>query len=162
MLTRDRMMELLMFDGQEFFWKVPRQGRQVGQQAGSTRKDGYVSITLDQKKYYKHHLVWLFHTGGLPVELDHIDRNPNNNHISNLRAVTRQQNMINRRAPNGGVSLDKRFNKWYAALSVNKKQVFLGSFKTVEEARDCYDKTAREWFGEFYSGRHPPSNPRRG
>ena len=54
-----------------------------------------ISIKGKVKHYSYHRAIWLFVYGELPKELDHIDGNPLNNRISNLRAVTRRENNLN-------------------------------------------------------------------
>lgn len=45
-----------------------------------------------------HRLVYLTFIGNIPpnMEIDHIDRNPENNYVLNLRCVTRKENCNNR------------------------------------------------------------------
>ena len=45
--------------------------------------------------YQYHRAVWLYTYGEVPKELDHIDGDPTNNRISNLRAVTSRENNLN-------------------------------------------------------------------
>jgi len=50
------------------------------------------------KRIYLHRFIWYLHNG-VPKEgymIDHIDRNPLNDSLSNLRLATPQQNMMNR------------------------------------------------------------------
>ena len=54
-----------------------------------------ISIKGKVKHYSYHRAIWLFVYGELPKELDHIDGNPLNNRVSNLRAVTRSENKLN-------------------------------------------------------------------
>lgn len=88
-------------------------------------------------------------------EVDHIDGDPLNNRTSNLRLVSRQQNMFNQRKRKGtvsrfkGVSWCKRSERWLAQIMVNKRNKFLGYFSVEEEAAAAYDSAAREFFGEF-------------
>ena len=57
------------------------------------RMDFYINGILVH--CYYHHAVWLYNYGDLPEILDHIDGDPTNNRISNLRAVTRSENNLN-------------------------------------------------------------------
>lgn len=62
---------------------------------------GYSVITLftDKKKYTKKvaRLVWeAFNGCPCKLTVDHIDRNPSNNNINNLRCITLQENLKNR------------------------------------------------------------------
>jgi hypothetical protein len=54
------------------------------------------------------------------LDVDHIDMNKTNNHVSNLRMVTRSQNMQNNNAK--GVYFRKDHKKWRAKLCINYKQ----------------------------------------
>jgi hypothetical protein len=66
------------------------------------KPNGYHQVQLCEngkyKIYYIHRLVLLLFKGECPDghECDHIDRNPLNNHIDNLRWVTYHENMMNR------------------------------------------------------------------
>ena len=57
------------------------------------RMDFYINGILVH--CYYHHAVWLYNYGDLPEILDHIDGDPTNNRISNLRAVTSRENNLN-------------------------------------------------------------------
>jgi hypothetical protein len=112
-----------------------------------------MSAEFEKCHFMVHRLVWMFHNGETENEVDHIDRDPSNNRIENLRQVTRQQNNINTVRKDSscrGICLHKRTQRWYAQIGVCGSRVYLGSFKTTEEAKECYDKTAKEWFGDFY------------
>ncbi len=67
-----------------------------------SNQKGYVMVQpyVDKKRCirYVHRLVLSTFKGDCPeyYECDHIDRNVNNNHINNLRWVTKDQNMKNR------------------------------------------------------------------
>lgn len=53
----------------------------------------YISHPLPNKRTYLHRDIWEFHNGKIPPkhEIHHKDGNPENNDISNLECVTRQQ-----------------------------------------------------------------------
>lgn len=45
----------------------------------------------------------------------------------------------------------KRLKKWYAYITVNKKQIFLGTFDDLDAAKDCRVSAEKKYFGEFRS-----------
>lgn len=87
------------------------------------------------------------------LTIDHIDGNKDNNHISNLRMATHQQQNYNRKCYNKlgikGVNKTK-YNKYVAFIYIDKKQTYLGTFDTIEEASLAYETKARELHGDFY------------
>ena len=66
------------------------------------KKDGYLRFGLSkndkQKWFFVHRLVALhyIHNPDNKPQVDHIDRNTKNNHVSNLRWVTHQENIDHR------------------------------------------------------------------
>ena len=70
--------------------------------------------------------------------IDHINRNPLDNRIENLRVLTSQQNNFNKTAK--GYSWDKQNNKWHAQIKINYKSKHLGSFTEEADARQAYLK----------------------
>jgi hypothetical protein len=80
-------------------WIKSTNGRiKSGQPAGSPNSDGYYQFRL-HRKHYKCHRVILLLNGVVPPagcsEVDHLDRNPANNLLSNLRWVNRASNVRN-------------------------------------------------------------------
>lgn len=121
---------------------------------------GYITINLDQKNY-KHHVLLANHFIPNPDNkpyIDHINGIRSDNRLENLRWVTRSENGFNRKQNETniygkGVSLDKNRNsnkKYLARITSNNKTVYLGYFKTPEEASIAYQTKAREIHGEFY------------
>ena len=104
---------------------------------------GYIRIDINNKLMLLHRLVYLFHNPDWDIvfshdnEIDHINGNPLDNKIQNLRIVNQSQNQQNKTHHKGrpikGVYFCKRNNKWKASWRIDKKQK--GKyFKTEEEA----------------------------
>jgi hypothetical protein len=154
-LTQTRVREL--FDYREdgvLISKVGVHKRAAGTVVGCD-SNGYKLVGIDYKLYKLHRLIFLWHHGYFPGEVDHIDGNPRNNRIENLRAATSQGNKANRgRNKNNssgykGVTWDKRREKWVAQIMVNRKHIHLGQFDSAESAHRAYVAAAEKYFGEF-------------
>lgn len=148
-LTAERLRELLHYDPETgvFTWATKRRGSNLGAVAGNTsHKGGYRTISVDNRRYTAHRLVWLYVYGEFPSdEIDHIDRNPDNNALANLRACTRRENAYNTvRQPGAtsdyrGVTWDKARRKWAAKIRMpdgTRRQ--LGRFDSEAEAAHAY------------------------
>lgn len=136
-LTAERLREILDYNHETgvFTWLRASARRPVGSVAGTKWGRGYISILISPKKHSAHRLAWLFVHGRWPLsELDHINRNPSDNRISNLREATRSLNNRN----SGGRGYYKRGSKFIAAISVNGRPVYLGSFDNPDSARSAY------------------------
>ena len=69
----------------------------------SSNKEGYVMITLNGKKHYKHRVVamqWIDNPDNLPC-VDHKNRDKTDYHKENLRWVTKSDNDKNRKGSKG-------------------------------------------------------------
>ena len=107
-LTQERLKEVLRYDaeGTGMFVRATRQrGCRVGEVVGSFDPFGYIKIGVDAKDYLAHRLAWLYVYGYMSENLiDHINRNPADNRISNLREVSQQCNMRNTGTPKHNTS----------------------------------------------------------
>ena len=87
------------------------------------------------------------------IQVDHINQNKLDNRKSNLRFATPKDNARNRGVRQTsytgfkGVTVKK--NRFVARITANGKNMFIGSYKTPEEAALAYNQKAVELFGEF-------------
>lgn len=148
-LTAERLREMLLYDPRTgtFTWKASRRGAKAGSVAGSHRGRGYYRICIDGVFYRSHRLAWLYTHGEWPKhQIDHIDGNPSNNRISNLRDVTALTNSQNLRkasinnTSSGllGVSWHVRHKKWSAKIRIPGARLHLGYFDDKHEAHAAY------------------------
>ena len=111
-------------------------------------KDGYKIIGLrkggEKKEFFKIHRI--IATAFIPnpdnkEDIDHLDGNKANNSIDNLRWVTCQENNLNKKnygKYKKGVTFHKRAQKFCAQITVNKKQIHIGSYETEDEAHEAF------------------------
>jgi hypothetical protein len=143
------LKKLLHYDPETgvFRWATTRKSAPKWKQAGSTNKIGYVEIRLNYKLYLGHRLAWIYVHGGIPdgMVIDHINGNPSDNRILNLRLGTHAQNCQNRTkaqidSKTGvlGVCFIEAKGKYFAQLKLKRKKVWSAYFDTVEEAHSAY------------------------
>jgi|SaaInlStandDraft_1057018.scaffolds.fasta_scaffold138161_2 hypothetical protein len=113
----------------------PYHRRFNGRIAGSIEPNsGYFRINIYGKSHQAHRLIWLYHHGYLPVELDHEDQNKLNNRLENLREVTTVENRRNYplRKDNKYGCPGIHLRRGSYEVSIQGK--YVASFKTLEEA----------------------------
>lgn len=130
--------------------------RKVGDQCGYANAAGYVKISLNNKWVMAHRLAWFITFGELPDGMiDHINGDPSDNRIANLRVATNAENARNgkRRSTNTsgykGVHWRKVEKRWCAKITVDGKRIQIGQFSTAEEAHAAYVAAAHKFHGEF-------------
>jgi hypothetical protein len=152
-ITADKIREVLDYnpDSGEFKWKKRlSQGTQAGTVAGCLNTMGYWQIGVLAEKHYGHRLGWLHYYGEWPQsEVDHIDGNPANNRINNLRLAGRSTNMqnltrVNKKTQSGILGVHVTKQGFSSKIMINYKSIHLGNFKTAEEAHAAYVAAKRE------------------
>lgn len=116
--------------------------------ARKSRKDGHKMMML-------HNFLWEINFGKIPngYLVDHIDQNPANNKICNLRLSDKSKNSINtslRKNNNTGftgICYDKNKQKYRAYINYNKKRIELGVFEKEEDAIQARLVAEKEYCG---------------
>ena len=154
-VTAERARELLTYDPLtgEFTWRVYRsRGAKAGWKAGFIIASGgpRLGIKIDGRIYQAGRLAWLMMHGKHPEhEVDHIDGDPLNNRIANLRDVPHRVNQQNIHGPNsrnglGWLGVKRLKGRFYAVIGVDRVYRSLGGFATPEEAHAAYLAAKRE------------------
>ena len=153
-ITKEILNFLFDYKDGELYWKFSLSCKSPkGTVAGSIKHDNYRRIGLNKKVYLAHRLIYMMFHGYIPKIVDHIDGNPLNNNIENLREATKSQNCQSQKLPINNtsgyknISWNKKYNKWRVALKVNNKEIHIGYFANLEladlvaqEARNKYHK----------------------
>ncbi|WPZ30789.1 HNH endonuclease [Sulfitobacter sp. OXR-159] len=132
--------------------------RYAQKEAFTALNKGYRYGRIFMKNHLAHRVIWaIVHDQWPDSEIDHIDRDRQNNRICNLRLATRSENAANQcmrsnnRSGFKGVTWSKVAKKWTAEISFNNKRNYLGLFETKEEAALAY-KNASERLHKEFSG----------
>jgi hypothetical protein len=110
---------------------------------------------MDRMKVLRHRAAWAYVHGEWPeMGIDHIDKTPGNDWISNLQIASQEKNLGKRRASRisksgvRGVFWRSDRKKWCAQISIERKPKHIGLFKTKAEAIAAYNKRSFEMFGD--------------
>jgi hypothetical protein len=149
-LTSAMLKSVLSYDSEtgRFTWIAESRFRPgiIGNEAGSISTSGHRQIRIFGKTHAAHRLAWLYTFNVWPdakLEIDHINLQPDDNRIENLRLVTRSQNQLNRRSYGKKSGLPRgttrtRYGRFVAQASVDGKSMYFGTFSTAEEAHRAY------------------------
>ncbi|MGD0510283.1 MAG: AP2 domain-containing protein [Candidatus Micrarchaeaceae archaeon] len=125
-------------------------------------KDGSVKNVYAQRQVRVEgkKLAWYMHRFIMGVtdpkmDVDHKDHDGLNNQEYNLRAATKVENRRNQHVRTDSISGVKGVwwrtarEKWQAKINIDGKQVYLGYFTDLQEAKDAYDAAALMYHGAF-------------
>lgn len=155
-LTHGELHEILRYDPEtgHFYWKQRGCGRQIDKPVGVLRRNGYRAINIRYHQYYAHRLAWLAVYGAWPEEeIDHINHDPGDNRIANLRTVSHQENSRNRRTYSTNTTrvpgVDRHGDKWRASITISARRVSLGVYDDLLNA--CCARKSAERRYEFHA-----------
>lgn len=128
-----------------------------------TRRGGSrasIQVMVGGIYYFAHRIIWVMCNGRIPDGplIDHINRDPWDNRIENLRLATHSQNRANMNQNTNtlsglrGVTLGGCKNRWVARICVDGVTMNLGTYDRPEEAYARYCEVAKGLHGEFFNG----------
>lgn len=153
-ITKDYLHGLFEYREGNLYWKTQRTNKTKARMLVGNL-DEYNNVCLNRKKIGVHRIIFMMFYGYMPEYVDHIDGNPLNNKIENLRAATNTKNQYNakisKRNTSGykNVSWDKACNKWRVLLRVEKKPMLIGFFENLELAGLVAKEARNKHHGEF-------------
>lgn len=108
---------------------------------------GYAKTNIHKKEYAFHQFVKECPEGYVT---DHINRNRFDNRAVNLRITTQYVNTLNRNANyNSSTKVKgvfKEGNGYRADIKVKKKRIYLGHFRTIEEAKQARIEAEEKYY----------------
>jgi len=138
------------------YWKVDRVANKLkGKPAGCIDGKGYLQTRINNVLYKNHRIIYAMFHNVWPKLIDHIDGNPLNNNIENLREATVSQNTMNSKiyAHNTtgikGVEWNKRLQRWTVRIQVNGKRKYFGCYKDIDYATFVAEAMRYKYHGQF-------------
>lgn len=139
-------------------WKVPRGKMKAGDSAGGKDSKGYYNVKINNVSYKVHRVIFCIMNGGINSELmiDHIDRNPANNNIWNLREGDYSLNNNNKRDSNPENRTTFYNNEWVSLPAnvykrdINGRDYYRAQYdnpsNNKRESKGSYDlQTVLDW-----------------
>lgn len=165
LLAAEKLNDLFSYkDGELYYRHRPNAAkewntRRAGKRAGALSGNGRLFISVPRVgRVNAHRVIWAMFNGYTADEIDHIDNNPMNNRIENLRPASRSENQAN--VPGWcesglkGAYFDKRRRTWYSRIAPQGRNINLGTFPTPEMAHAAYVIAASQHFGEYARTNH--------
>lgn len=162
MLTQKYVRHLFDYhDGMLYRKHSAAQGKiKAGEPAGRLHKaQGRMRICIDGRRYHLHKIIYLWHHGIIPYLIDHIDCNPLNNRIENLREATVTANNCNKPIQKNnssgikGISIYPHKRMIHAQIQFNRQKIHKTFFpindENLELAKKWIKSIREEMHGEY-------------
>jgi hypothetical protein len=146
---------LFTYSDGRLFWNHSRGNVKAGSLIDYRDNRGHIRVRIFDRLFRAHHVIWFLHYGKWPSLIDHINGDPADNRIENLRECTQQENTRNRssqpssRCSYKGVSYHTRGRKWVAQIKSGNVRKHLGLFAEIEDAATAYNFAAAEMHGQY-------------
>lgn len=156
MITQEEVMQYFTYLDGYLYWKVSSgQRARPGDKIKCMSKNGYIVVQVNNRRYYVHRLIYLYHHGHFPAFIDHVNGDRSDNRIENLRKASKRENNLNRignkcsTSEYKGVNYDKERGKFKVRIGNGGVAYNIGRFYDEINAAISYDIYAKLLFGEF-------------
>lgn len=145
--SQAELLDIFEYRDGDLYWKPTKAGTMDG--------NGYIQTGIKRKYYKNHRIIYMMHHGFVPEILDHIDGNRTNNRIENLRPASVSENQYNRKMNRKtmskikGVTWRSDTKKWRAKITVDKQEITIGNYMTLEDAEAAITQARQRLHKEF-------------
>ena len=162
----ERLRELFVVDPTSpsgLRWRISRGAAKGGNHAGyqcqdSRQKERFDwTVSVDSSMWKVARIIYFMVHGEIPqaLDIDHINGNPLDNRVENLRLATRSQNNKNHKMKSTnksgvrGVCWHPEKKKWRVQIRHGGKVLHLGFFTNIDDARRAREEAELRLHGEF-------------
>jgi len=136
-----RLVDHVEYKDGGLYWTTKQSGRRVGGRVGGVDSyHGYRRFKFQGKTYKEHRVIFYLFNGYWPKMIDHIDRNPLNNYVENLRDCTPRENNLNKKS----VNVYRHGKGWRIIID----GTYHGIFRCFGEATRLAAEIRRECYAE--------------
>ncbi|AVX37811.1 HNH endonuclease signature motif containing protein [Yersinia massiliensis] len=125
---------------------------------GMIAENGYLKVSFNKQVFFAHRLAWFYVHGKWPTaDIDHINGNPSDNRLCNLREATRARNTHNQRLGKSNtsgarcVSWSRNAKRWVIQITRFGHRFNLGTHADKEKAIEIANEFLRKSDGEFFT-----------
>lgn len=136
-------------------WNAKHEGAEA---LTAPKDDGYLHGNIFRKRHRAHRVIWAMQVGEWPQrEIDHINGNPSDNRMENLRLATGVENSRNQGLLSANTSgyknvsylKRKRKGKWLARMHIGGGKIWQREFVDKEDAARAARDAREKFHGEF-------------
>jgi hypothetical protein len=152
LLSQWQLLQIFNYDNHTGLLYYINKQTNIFRPVGNINKQtGRAEVQINKQKYQQSRIIYKMYTGEEPPIVDHIDGNPSNNKLENLRPSNHLQNQHNRKISadnktgHKNICWHKGAKKWYVQVRYNNKFVVRLLIEDLElailvaqEARDKY------------------------
>lgn len=157
-MNQEKLLKLFRYEDGKLYRRNKMPGFNINKPIGYVRFNGYIGTMVEGNSYLLHRLIFEYHHGFVPEQIDHVNGIIDDNRIENLRSATHGQNMKNtklRKDNKAGVKgVYKCKNSWAAAISNNGIRTSR-YFKTKEKAEEHVEMLRSHLHGEYANNGKP-------
>jgi hypothetical protein len=170
LISQAHLREIFDYRDGKLFWKYDRHQRaqwnakMSGIAAGYQEKNGYITVFFNaternglakSRPIALHRLIFCFHHGYYPPQVDHINGDRMDSRIENLRPALSYQNNANRKKMRNNTTgvpgvRKHRDGRYEARVCFNGKRHQVGSFTRIEDAAAAIEAASRNIKGEWH------------
>ena len=153
--TKDELHLMLAYADGHIYRRLIDGSIDFSKPAGAKALSGYIVVSIKNKRYLAHRVIWRMHGKQMPETIDHINLDKTDNRIKNLRAATKAENLRNvgvkslNKSGVKGVSWHKYARKWRGTVSVDGRQHHAGLFESKAECIAAVQLLRQSLHGDF-------------